>query len=37
MGKPNMYGMKKTFIPNAKADSRRKKPFTRKNGKAKKQ
>lgn len=38
MGKPKMYGMNKTFIPNSKADSRRKKPFTgaQKKGKAKK-
>ena len=28
MGKAKMYGMNKTFIPNSKADSRRKKPFT---------
>ena len=28
MAKAKMYGMNKTFIPNSKADSRRKKPFT---------
>lgn len=38
MGKPKMYGMNKTFIPNSKADSRLKKPFpgVPKKGKAKK-
>lgn len=38
MGKPRIYGMNKPFIPNSKADSRRKKPFTgaQKKGKAKK-
>ena len=36
MSKPKMYGMNKTFIHNSKADSRRKKPFPQKKGKAKK-
>lgn len=27
MGKPRLYGMNKTFIPNAKADARYKKKF----------
>lgn len=38
MGKPKMYGMNKTFIPNSKADQKRNKPFrgTQKKGKAKK-
>ncbi len=27
MGKPKMYGMNKTFIPNSKADQRRNKKF----------
>lgn len=36
MGKPKMFGMNKTFIPNAKADQRRNKPFVHKKGKAKK-
>ena len=35
MGKPKMYGMNKTFIPNSKADQRRNKPFHKK-GEAKK-
>ena len=28
MGKPKMFGMNKTFIPNSKADQRRNKKFT---------
>jgi hypothetical protein len=38
MGKARIYGMKTTYIPNSKADSRRKKPFpgAQKKGKAKK-
>lgn len=37
MGKPRMIGQDKPFVPNAKADSRRKKPlgFTQKKGKVK--
>lgn len=27
MGKPKMFGMNKTFIPNSKADQKRNKPF----------
>lgn len=27
MAKPRIYGMNKTFIPNAKADQKRNKPF----------
>lgn len=33
MGKPRLYGMNKTYIPNAKADARFKKKFFEK-GKA---
>lgn len=38
MGKPKMYGMNKTFIPNSKADQKRNKPFfdAQKKGKEKK-
>ena len=36
MGKPKMLGMNKAYIPNSKADNRRKKPFPHKKGKAKK-
>ena len=38
MGKPKLYGMNKTYIPNSKEDSRRKKPFkgTQMKGKSKK-
>lgn len=37
MGKPKMYGMNKTFIPNSKADQKRNKPFgTHKKGMEKK-
>lgn len=37
MGKPKMYGMNKTYIPNSKADQKRNKPFgAHKKGKAKK-
>lgn len=38
MGKARIYGLKTKYIPNSKADSRRKKPFTgaHKKGKAKK-
>lgn len=38
MSKDRIYGMKTKYIPNAKADSRRKKPFpgAHKKGKAKK-
>lgn len=28
MGKPKIYGMNKTFVPNSKADQKRNKPFT---------
>lgn len=35
MGKPKMYGMNKTFIPNSKADPKRNNPFKKK-GKVKK-
>ena len=35
MGKAKMYGMNKPFIPNAKADQKRNRPFPKK-GKAKK-
>ena len=27
MGKPKMYGMNKTFVPNSKADQKRNKTF----------
>lgn len=37
MGKPKMYGMNKTFVPNSKADQRSNKPFgTHKKGTGKK-
>lgn len=37
MGKPKMYGLNKTFIPNYKADQKRSKLFSaHKKGKAKK-
>jgi hypothetical protein len=37
MGKPKMYGIGKTFVPNSKADQKRSKPFgAPKKGKAKK-
>lgn len=36
MSKPKMLGMFKPYIPNSKADGKRKNPFTHKKGKAKK-
>ena len=36
MGKPKIFGINKTFIPNSKADQRKNKPFLRKKGKSKK-